>query len=367
MATPALLRLREAEPDAVIALLTPDKLVDLWTGFPAIDDVLTFSGRDGLWTTARRVRAWSADIAVVLPNSFRSAAEVWCARVPRRIGYTGQNRRWMLTEKVPPRTGAVRMRKRSAREVRRLTNWPGGHEAGAPNLHGAERTPEAPGPLVEAHHLHQYLHLVQRLGANPAPRAPSLFVTHEETLQFRKRFEIAEPSGRPLFGLNAGAEYGPAKRWPLERFASVARAVQARTRCRWVLFGAARDMELTRRLANDISGNAAECRTSIVNVAGLTSLRELCAGLKACQVLLTNDTGPMHVAAAVGTPVVALFGSTSPMLTGPGLGNDARHWILREPVACAPCFLRNCPIDFRCMRSISETQVVDALLSATVP
>ena len=86
--------------------------------------------------------------------------------------------------------------------------------------------------------------------------------------------------------------------------------------------------------------------------------------LKLCRVLLTNDTGPMHVAAALGTPVVVPFGSTSPELTGPGLPGDARHHLLKSDAPCSPCFLRECPIDFRCMNGISVAQVVEAVLSA---
>ena len=98
-------------------------------------------------------------------------------------------------------------------------------------------------------------------------------------------------------------------------------------------------------------------------LAGKTSLRELMSLLKLCRVLLTNDTGPMHVAAALGTPVVAIFGSTSPELTGPGFPNELRHQILKSDAPCSPCFLRECPIDFRCMNGIGVEQVVEAVLN----
>ena len=93
-------------------------------------------------------------------------------------------------------------------------------------------------------------------------------------------------------------------------------------------------------------------------------MRELCAALKACDLVLTNDTGPMHVAAAVGTPVVVPFGSTSPELTGPGLPGDKRHQLIKASVPCSPCFLRECPIDFRCMKGISVETVVTAVMQA---
>jgi len=97
-------------------------------------------------------------------------------------------------------------------------------------------------------------------------------------------------------------------------------------------------------------------------LAGETSLRELCAALKACDVVLTNDTGPMHVAAAVGTRVVVPFGSTSWRMTGPGLPGDPGHRFLDLQVPCSPCFRRDCPIDFRCMTGITPEMAVQAVM-----
>jgi heptosyltransferase-2 len=107
-----------------------------------------------------------------------------------------------------------------------------------------------------------------------------------------------------------------------------------------------------------------QSQVSVTNLAGHTSLRELCAALRACRVVLTNDTGPMHLAAAVGARLVGLFGSTSIELTGPGLPGDARHILLRGEAPCAPCFLRECPIDFRCMKSLTVERVVQAVQRA---
>lgn len=102
----------------------------------------------------------------------------------------------------------------------------------------------------------------------------------------------------------------------------------------------------------------------VLNLAGRTTLRELMALLKSCRVVLTNDSGPMHLAAALGTPVVVPFGSTSPELTGPGLPGEARHAVLRSAAPCSPCFLRECPIDFRCMTGITVESAVDSVLLA---
>ena len=117
-------------------------------------------------------------------------------------------------------------------------------------------------------------------------------------------------------------------------------------------------------IASRIASAIASPPLAIWNLAGKTSLRELMALLKLCRVLLTNDSGPMHVAAALGTPVVVPFGSTSPELTGPGLPGDARHRLLKSDAPCAPCFLRECPIDFRCLNGITVERVVEAVLQA---
>ncbi len=345
MTTPALLRLREVRPDAHITLLTHAKLAELWRGHPAVDAVITFAEGEGVFTIAGRLRAEQFDTALVLPNSPRSALEVFLARIPQRIGYAQPWRNIFLTQAIPTGPGAVAMRKRSGAEIKRL-------------IAGGKSTEEKI-PAI-AHHLHHYLHLAAALGAKTEPLAPRVVVSTQEVEAIRQRFQI--PGGRPVFGLNPGAEYGPAKRWPLERFVAAAVALQKRTGCVWLLFGGPAEVGLAGEIATALRRDGSA--TAVFDVAGKTSLRELCAALRACAVVLTNDTGPMHLAAAVGTPVVVPFGSTSPELTGPGLPGDSRHQFLQSDAACAPCFLRECPIDFRCMNDISVERVVEAVLRA---
>jgi heptosyltransferase-2 len=241
------------------------------------------------------------------------------------------------------------MRIRSVREVRRLS--------------GAQPQP-APPPT--AHQIHEYLHLAAALGACPEPLSPTAQVTAAEVEQAGKAFLADLPrktrsvaARLPLIlGLHPGAEFGPAKRWPAERFAAVAREVCRRfASCVWLVFGGTKDRELCEEIARAAAANA-------LNLAGRTSLRQLMALLKLCRVLLTNDTGPMHLAAALGTPVVVPFGSTSPELTGPGLPGDQRqhHRLLSSRAGCAPCFRRACPIDFRCMTGLSVGAVTEAVL-----
>ncbi|MBI2925122.1 MAG: glycosyltransferase family 9 protein [Verrucomicrobia bacterium] len=382
MSTPALLRLREARPQAHLSLLTPEKLADLWHNHPAVDAVLSFSPEESVWRLGRQLRQQHFDLALVLPNSPRSALEVWLARIPQRIGYAGVWRNWFLTCRVPPRPGAAKMRKRSGSEIRRLIAARGesnqssvvSHQSplGAPQPAAINHEPSSV-PRA-GHHIHQYLHLVGALGASTAPLPPRLQVSDQEAEAAGRRLGLLSepPDARPLFGLNAGAEYGPAKRWPRERFVTAAIELHRRANCRWIVLGGPADLdlaagitaELAQALGLRVGGPSAP---PVLNLAGRTTLRELCAVLKLCRVLLTNDTGPMHVAAAVGTPVVVPFGSTSPELTGPGWPGDSRHVLLQAGVPCAPCFLRECPIDFRCMNRLPVERVVEAVLAVAAP
>ncbi|PYI80627.1 MAG: lipopolysaccharide heptosyltransferase II [Verrucomicrobia bacterium] len=348
MSTPALQRLREARADAEITLLTPFKLADLWRHHPSVDRLITFAQGENVWKVAARLRRENFQTAVVFPNSLRSALEVWLARVPWRVGYCRSWRNILLTQPLPPRAGAVKMRKRSTSEI---------------NARISQGTSAAAYP-ISAHHIYDYLNLVSALGAKPEPLTPALHVTANEVEEVEAAFtsgirnklgDIGLRKPSVWCGLNAGAEFGPAKRWPKENFVAAAKEISRVTDCLWLIFGGPKDFWLGNEIARGIGGG-------VKNLAGKTSLRELMLLLKSCRVLLTNDTGPMHVAAALGTPVVVPFGSTSPELTGPGSRGETRNALLSAHVPCSPCFRRECPIDFRCMRNISIEEVVEAVL-----
>jgi heptosyltransferase-2 len=345
MTAPALMRLREKFPGARITLLTPEKLRDLWPNHPAVDEIISFAADETVFAVAKKLRAGKFDLALVLPNSPRSAMEGFLAGIPRRTGYARPWRNFFLTQTVAPRLEAVKMRKRSVAEIKRLV---------AENPESGIRNPES---AKSARQIFEYLHLAAALGTNPEPLPPLLSVTPEEIEAAKKKFGL-DKIPNPIFGLNPGAEYGPAKRWPVEKFISAAREIQQRTNCVWILFGGKNDLPITNQIETEIQNS----KFKIQNLAGKTSLRELMSLLKLCRVLLTNDTGPMHVAAALGTPVVVPFGSTSPELTGPGLPGDTQNRLLKSDAPCSPCFLRECPIDFRCMNGISVGRVVEAVL-----
>ncbi|MGD0814544.1 MAG: lipopolysaccharide heptosyltransferase II [Verrucomicrobiota bacterium] len=342
MSTPALMRLRQARPSAHVTLLAPEKLAGLWQDQPFLNEVLAFSPAETAWQVGRRLRRGNFTEAVALPNSIRSALELWLAGIPRRVGVARPGRGFFLTKALPPRPDAVPMRRRSSHEIRHLI---------------ARDTP-ATLPPPAAHHVHDYLYLTAELGGSPEPLPPRIVINDEEAAQLCQKLRLeTAPPGRPWFGLCPGAEYGPAKRWLARRFVASAVLLQKQHHCRWLVFGGRGDVDLAEKITTEIRYVAREA-DGVINLAGKTNLRELAAALKLCRLLLTNDTGPMHLAAALGTPLIVPFGSTSPELTGPFCSPNAE--IMRAPVPCAPCFRRECPIDLRCFSGVETAQVIEA-------
>jgi len=333
MTLPAVQRLKQAHPQARLAVLTEPKLADLWRLHPDVTDVIVQERSDCplcLRRHVRELRRGRFDAAVIFPNSWRSVLPLWLARIPRRIGFRGHGRAWMLTDALEESDDYATRPVMPVETIRKP---------------GADR----PAAVQFRHHVHRHLELVARLGADPTPCEPKLNAGPVAPEEFPL------PTDKPLLALNVGAEYGPAKRWPLERFVAAAKAVAASEGVRWVLIGGPKDAALAGEAARQIGDGAA------ISLAGQTTLGGLCRLLARCRLLLTNDSGPMHLAAAVGTPTVAIFGSTEPALTGPGVTPGSRHVILRHPPACSPCFLRECPIDFRCMTAVSVEEAVEAV------
>jgi len=357
MTAPALLRLREKFPAAHITLLAPEKLADLWQNHPAINDFIPFASGESVFPVARRLCAGHFTHALVLPNSPRSALEVFLAGIPQRIGYARPWRTLLLTQPMAARPGAGKMQKRSVPEIHRLTaSQPFGSSPPQANRKGLP---------ANIHQMHEYLHLVAALGADPTPLAPSLQAVPFAATGLARFFPAGSQRTACLIGLNPGAEYGPAKRWPVESFAALANELYRRLDCEFLIFGGSGDVALAEQLRSLLPVPLAHGH--VTSLAGKTRLGELMSALKTCRVLVTNDTGPMHIAAALGTPVVVPFGSTSPELTGPGLPGDIRHHLLKSEAPCSPCFLRECPIDFRCMKGISVERLTAAVMQVVGP
>lgn len=359
MTLPALSLIRQTLPQAHIFLVVPQKLTDLWADQPYADTLLSFDPEWSLFSTARLIRMARARSALILPNSPRSAMELWLSRIPLRVGYRAKWRRAFLSHAITASDDHTPMRKRSAAEVKHLLQNP-------TEIKNVSYSPAA-------HHIYHYVHLacnfLESLGATPqlpADLTPHLKISSEKQKELLDIFGIRESStASPLMGVNAGAEYGPAKRWPLDYFARTMAALSEENNVRWLLFGGPSD----RTQANELSARCRSLYPGIViyQLTGRTALSELAPLANLCEIFLTNDTGPMHVAAAAGTTVLTPFLSTSPELTCPGSPLDDKlhpnqHILLQaSETPCSPCFLKQCPIDFPCAREIPPELVIAAI------
>jgi heptosyltransferase-2 len=301
MSLPTLRSLRDMFPKAGVTVLTKPAFADLYRGAPAVDEVLPHE-RGGVrrWVrTVRELKRRRFDAALVLPRSFSSALLVWSARIPRRIGYGGGGRTRLLTD-----------------------------------------TPEA--PRERRHRVHHYHHLLSALGEPPAVRPPRL-----ELLPEARLWAEGQLPGGPWIGMNPGATYGLAKQWFPDRFIELGRRLAGRGRV--AVVGGPSEAELGERVARGVGG---------VNLAGKTSVSQLAAAIARCSLFVTNDTGPMHVADAVGVPVVAVFGPTDWVVTPPyGSG----HRVVRREIECSPCLKRACPLGHHhCMKWVTVEEVLAA-------
>jgi len=299
MALPAVRNLKTMLVNDPLTVAAPEKLAALWRACPFVDKVLALEHPKKLTASANQLRDGKFGSAVLLPNSLRAAAEAWLAGIPQRVGYARSGRRLLLTKAVPvPPRNPIRL-----------------------------------------HQRFYYLDVVTALGGPDDASLPAL----------RKNSSANSTDAQMTVALCPGAEYGPAKRWPAESFLAVAKHFAEKHRAKIVLLGAAGDAAIAEEIAKQLP--EAENRT------GKTSLAEFMEALASARLVVCNDSGAMHVASALGTPTVTIFGSTEPLLTGP-LGT--RTQVLRHHVPCSPCFLRECPIDFACMKKITPEMVIAA-------
>lgn len=300
MSMPAVAAIKRGRPDARITILTQEKIRDLWVNMPEVDEIIGIRPGESIFSLSHRLKKYSFSTAVLMPNSLRSALEVYLAGIPRRVGYAGHRRSWLLDQ-------IVKEKKR---------------------------------PLIPSHHADRFLTIARQLGGDGG--------IHFEKAKRRLSADKA------IIGICPGAEYGAAKRWPVESFRRAMEIVTASHDVKWLIVGVAKDRPLADKIVKDFKGD-------VENLTGKTSLGALIQRMKQMQGLVTNDTGTMHLAASLGIPTVAIFGSTEPDLTGP-LGDF--HQVLRHQVECSPCFLRECPLDFRCMKEITSEEVAATIQRA---
>ncbi|MGH9944314.1 MAG: lipopolysaccharide heptosyltransferase II [Pyrinomonadaceae bacterium] len=334
MSVAALRDLRHLLPRARITLVTRPWAEGIFAGADFIDDLLILEdGGSSLSSFFKQVRAWRAgrfDLAVLLPNSPEPALVAWAARVPFRVGYGTQRRGGLLTH--PLLLPAWREERHEVFYYRQI-------------IAGLESSLK--GTTQAAVNEPDY-----RLHVSRERRDAAL-----KLLQARGAGDVA---ARPLVALCPGSTNSRAKRWPAERFAALADGLIAEAGANVLLIGAREELEVSREVVSRM-------RRAPVVLTGETSLAETVALLSVADLLVTNDTGPAHIASALDRPVLAIFGPTNPLTTRPfSHASD----IIRRPPGCAPCMLRDCPIDHRCMTEITTEEVFARsrqLLAARTP
>jgi heptosyltransferase II len=320
LSIPALAALRARRPDAEITVLARPWVADLYRDQGLVDRLLSFDHRGrhrgviGVERLARELRAERFDSAVLFQNAFEAAWLAWRAGIPERIGYARDARGPLLTKPIP-----------------------------------VPRPDEIP-----AHEANYYLELLRRAGWIEAlPKlAPVRLRLAPDTVERAEQFLLSAgcPASSLRVAFGAGAAYGTAKCWPANRYADLARRLVAEYGARVLLFGAASEASV----AAEVEHGAG---TGVINLIGRSAIGDLPALLSRCHLFIGNDSGAMHVAAAVGLSVVAVFGPTDPEGTHP---LTAQLSIVQRKVACSPCFLRHCPIDHRCMKFVELDGVLVA-------
>jgi heptosyltransferase II len=328
MALPAIRAIRDRQ-DAHISILARSHVADIYRDQNVADELIIYdhrgkhAGISGRERLASELQLREFDVAILLQNAFEAAWLVWRAGIPRRIGYARDARSFLLTEAVPV-------------------------------LKPGEIPP---------HEKFYYLELLRRSGwIESIPDEVFIKLHVHEASRARASNQLASAGVRPCavrIAIGAGASYGSAKCWPPSRFAELANQLQAQWDADVILFGAPGETDVS-------SAIAAEMNCAPIDLTGKTTVADLPALLSQCHVFIGNDSGAMHVAAAVGLPAVAIFGPTDPFGTAPV---TLRHTVVRQQPYCSPCFLRRCPIDHRCMTRISTSQVeaaVDPWLASVV-
>lgn len=313
MATPVLADLRAKWPEAHITAMCQSNVAAVLQHDPNINEVFSYKKPNGWiphqqhWDLIEKIRLGKYDLGVLLTNSFSSAWWFWQGNVQNRIGYSCNLRSLFLNKAVP---------------------YPKNKET--------------------QHLVITYKMLLEPMGIPLTGSAPHLYVTDQE---IKSGHELLEKLGIQIgkdiiVGINPGAAYGSAKCWLSERFKEVTHKLLTNPKVRVVYFGDPAGASLVNEICHDMPDR-------VINLAGKTTLRELIVLIKTCSIFLTNDSGPMHISAALNVPLLALFGSTSDVKTGPyGSGK-----VIHKHVECSPCYKKICPIDFRCMKRIEVDEV----------
>ena len=321
MTTPAVRTIRENYPKAEITLLALPWVSDVFAAGPRVDRIFHYEktgchkGLKGKWKLASELRAEKFDAVILLQNAFEAALITTLAGIPARGGYTTDGRGLLLT-------------------------------------HGIKKHPE----IGLKHQVHYYLDMLVGLGLTPGSDQLELFLDPNAVGFVVSELRNAKKihGDVPVIGLNPGAAYGPAKRWPAEKYGELAERLCTQSGAIVLVFGTGDDREAAAAITASASDDA-----RVVDLTGKTNLATAMAYIGQCDAFVTNDSGLMHVAAALQTPTVAIFGSTDHIATGPYSDNAQ---VLRKPMECSPCMQTHCKKNnFLCMEQIQPDEVFSAV------
>lgn len=295
-------------PGASITVLAHPRVAALFENDPDIQSIIKLSPERSLWQTARELKKEKYDIAYILPISFSSALMAFLAAIPKRIGYSAEARGFLLTQKLRYSQKDFRSR-------------------------------------------HIILDFMKLLGREDVSAVPEIFLSPEEMKWSGEFLATNKLQTGNITGFGPGATFGPAKRWPQENWVELGRELVNRGH-QILIFGSGEETELCGQIARDIGPKA-------LSLAGTASLRQSAALLSLCSDFITNDTGVMHLAAAVGTRVMAIFGSTNPVWTKPW---GEKHRVIYNGEPCSPCYKRECKYGhYDCLKKIKVSEVSNLL------
>ncbi len=319
LTTPAIRAVRKNFPDAEISILAKPWVAPVFWDNPCVDNILEYdsTGRHSRWLRKLRLvkalRRGRFDLAILFQNAFEAALLAYLAGIPNRLGYDTDGRRLLLT-------------------------------------HSIRLEPEQ----KHVHEIDYYLGIIQGSSLSLDGRALTLTVTEQEHRRSKEILATHRVSCRDiLVGVSPGATYGSAKRWFPDRYAALCDRIHESYGARIIIVGSPDEEAVGRRVSESM-------KYPCVDLCGKTNLREVFALIKRCKLFVTNDSGLMHAASALGVPLVAIFGSTNPRTTGP---SSSRSCIVRVPVPCSPCLKPECPDHHQCMKEITVDMVYAAAVA----
>lgn len=317
MSLPAIRAVRANFPGSPISLLAKRSVADLYARESCVDKIILYDGNR--WGTASALRQRKFSLGILLTNSFDSALIFRLASIPQIVGYDSDFRRLLLSRAIP--------------------------------------VPDWKDSLHERFYYSELLQQARLIDGFHGVDGPILLECAAEAAQAGRQAFAEQGVAQPVIGVSPGAAYGSAKRWLPERFAESAATLATQRNSAVALFGAPTDTAQCLAVEEVLKTKS----VPVVNLAGKTTLRQFIDLAAACSVFLTNDSGSMHVASALGVPTVAIFGATNPKATGPA---GPTNTVILEKVECSPCFKRKCPIDHPCMTGVTVDRVVNAATSA---